>query len=172
MVVKFFITGMKLESVAVAVRIRFTTAFTKTRNKKQMTINLTKTIKPIFNKWSVKDNKEQTFCNMFIADVMATQGYYAFAGLMANQIIDIMELDASHWRKINPLDFDMQSIVIAGLKDNPHGHICVLISGSFIASGKWHKYVPLCANIGANNFYGNGISFAFRTEPNYYLFSA
>jgi hypothetical protein len=135
--------------------------------KKKM--NLIEIVKPIWDKWSLVDNSINTYCNLFICDVMLTQNYHRFEGRVANTIIDIIEFEK--WKKIEPKDWKQDSIVIAAQKDEPHGHVCILLPGDFIQSGKWNKLVPLCANIGKDNYWLKGTNFVFRTEPTYFQFA-
>ena len=132
-------------------------------------MNIIEVVKPIWDKWAKEDNTIQTYCNLFINDVMLTQDYHGFEGRVANTMIDIMEFEK--WKKIESGDWKQDSIVLAARKDDPHGHINILLPGDLIQSGKWNKLVPLCANIGKDNFFGKGINFAFRIEPTYYQFS-
>ena len=136
-------------------------------------MNLNELIKPIWEHWSKIDSadKEHTYCNMFINSVMLTQDYYAFQGKTTNGIISIMEFEKFTWKKIDPKDWKQDSIVIAGLQDEPHGHVNILIAGEFIESGKWKKKVPLCANVGKDVFWGKGVNYSFgKLEPTYYQF--
>jgi hypothetical protein len=137
--------------------------------RKQKKMNIIEIVKPIWEKWAKVDNSIQTYCNLFVTEVMETQGYFSFQGRVANTIVDIMEFEK--WRKINPQDWKQDTIVIAAQKDEPHGHVCILLPGEFIESGKWQKKVPQCANIVKDNYFGKGINYVFKIEPTYYQFS-
>jgi len=135
-------------------------------------MNTAEIIKSEYDKWEKVENTLTTHCNSFVSGVMNKLNYFAFDGRVANTIIDIMEFEKYKWQKIQVSDWNQLDLVIAGQKGEIHGHICILIAGEFIESGKWAKKVPLCANIGSDNFYGKGVNFVFRTEPIYYRFSA
>ena len=134
-------------------------------------MNINELVKPIYDKWAIIDNSVNTFCNMFLNSVMLTQDYHAFEGKTANGILSIIQFERFNWKKIEPSEWDQESIVVAGRQDEPHGHVNILIPGEFIKSGKWNKLVPLVANIGRDNFFGKGQNYAFgKTEPDYYLY--
>ena len=68
-------------------------------------------------------------------------------------------------------------LVVAGQKNPdypktpPTGHVCVIApENQLIFSNKWGRPVPLAVNVGASNWYGKALSFAFEKEPNLYLF--
>lgn len=134
-------------------------------------MSLTEIIEPIWKRWAKIDNREQTFCNLFVNGVMVALDYHAFEGKTANGILSIIEFERFTWDKIDPLTDDWKDcVVVAGLHDSPHGHVNILLPGDFVESGKWKKKVPICANIGQDNTWGKGVNWSFRTEPNYYRF--
>jgi hypothetical protein len=69
-------------------------------------------------------------------------------------------------------------LVVAGWKNPdypktaPTGHVCVVApENQLLYSNKWGRLVALAANVGASNWYGKGMSWAFsEKEPNLYLF--
>jgi hypothetical protein len=133
------------------------------------------------------ENTDKTFCNYFVAKVMAYFGYKKFQynrdaidylknfPMTANQMIQTMEEDLSNWLHletsadaINEMIL-LNKVIIACERGLAHGHVCILLPGVGY-SGKWKKYVPLCANIGKSNFWNKPVSYAFRNEPKYYLY--
>ena len=139
-------------------------------------MNVIDVVKPIWEKCSKYDNRIYTYCNLFVTEVMITQDYFAFRGYTANTIVETMEYEKFHWRKINPIDpadWAQDTIVVAGQKGEPHGHVCILLPGEFVISPKWENIkVPQCANIGKENFWMKGVNWAFgKNPPHYYQFS-
>ena len=132
-------------------------------------MNLDEIILPFYNKWDKVPNVIETHCSQFIADIMRSLDYNNFNGKTANGIIEIMYYDKL-WQNILPEDWNQNSIVIAGLKGEPHGHVCILLQGDFEDSRHWKKQAPLCANIGKTNFWAKGTNYAFHDEPVYYLY--
>ena len=50
-------------------------------------------------------------------------------------------------------------------------HVCIIAPENVLcASTNWGRNVPLAANVGADNWYGKALSWAFGEEPNLYLF--
>lgn len=50
-----------------------------------------------------------------------------------------------------------------------HGHIATIIPSYGVYSGHWQCQVPLCMNIGRENFMGRPVSFAFREMPLFFV---
>ena len=128
--------------------------------------------------WNKKDNSTVTYCNLFVQEVMhLCYDYKLFDGCLANNILCLMK-QYDEWEKVDYMtlisdsfeDTRNHSIIIAAQHAKPHGHVVVLLPGDLGYSGKWTKAVPLCANIGKSNFFGKGISFVFKDEPEYYLY--
>jgi hypothetical protein len=133
-------------------------------------MSLNELIRPIYDKLEKLDNSVNTYCNVFVAEIMSKLNYHDFDGRVANRIVEMMDFDKASWQKITAETWDGKSLVVAGLQGEIHGHICPLIEGQFESSGKWKKELPLCANIGRNNFWGKGVNWAFIVEPVYYKF--
>jgi hypothetical protein len=134
-------------------------------------MNLNDFIKPVWEKYNLIDNQSNTWCNVYVAELLSKLNYHNFEGRTANRIIEIMQFDKKNWEIINPDTWDKKSLVIAGQQGVIHGHVCPLIDGEYDISHKWHDQpVPLCANIGKTNFWGKGISWAFVSEPIYFKF--
>lgn len=98
-------------------------------------------------------------------------GFKSFEGLLANQMIDLMEKDGA-WSKVDMTQCQVLanagSLVIAGLKAEPHGHVNVICPGREKTSGRWGQ-VPSCANVGKDVFIGKGINWAFSDSPTFYV---
>ena len=64
-------------------------------------------------------------------------------------------------------------LVIAGWfnpKGHP-GHVAIIVEGKLIWSKSHRDDVPLCANVGVDNFCGRPVSYAFnkKMKPSYWL---
>lgn len=108
-----------------------------------------------------------THCNQFVSEVAAAYGFKGLDGILANDVIDLLSTHQD-W---SVMSFDRAqdaandgSLVIAGLKAAPHGHVCVICPGRAKTSGRWGP-VPSVANVGAKNFIGAGINWAFSDLP-------
>lgn len=111
-----------------------------------------------------------THCNAYVDDVSLALGWKGFAGLLANDIIDLLE-KSDQWSEVQmeQCQFlaNQGSLVIAGLRDDPHGHVNIICPGNEKTSGRWKK-VPSCANVGKDIFIGKGINWAFSDLPKFY----
>lgn len=113
----------------------------------------------------------RTFCNEFVNSVAVWMGYQDFEKMLANAMIDHMS-SSPDW-SVTPLEkaqflANTGSLLIAGLKDEPHGHVCVIAPGLETRSIHWSMSVPVCANVGKDVFIGKGLSWAFRQVPMIY----
>lgn len=63
------------------------------------------------------------------------------------------------------------SVVIAGIQENPHGHVAVLRPGIPEWSNNWRRLAPKGMSVGSDEatFIGRKLSFAFKKEPEYFL---
>lgn len=111
-----------------------------------------------------------THCNSFVNEVCGILGWKGFDGLLANEICD---LASSHpdWTE-TPMEkcqflANQGTLVIACLKEDPHGHVNVICPGKDKNSGRW-GFVPSCANVGKEVFIGKGINWAFSSMPKFY----
>lgn len=108
-----------------------------------------------------------THCNQFVNEVCQGMGYKNFDGLLANDMIDLLEKDPT-WSKIDMNQCqtlaNTGSLVLAGLKADPHGHIVVICPGKEKTSGRW-GLVPSVANVGKDNFIGKGVNWSFSDPP-------
>lgn len=134
-------------------------------------MNILEIARPPYDKWQKVENILTTHCNQFVSDVMLSQNYHSFEGRVANTIFDTMIFEKQNWRVIDPKDWKGETIVVAAQKGKIHGHCCILLPGEYVPSGKWQKKVPLCANIGNDNFWNKGVNYAFgNLEPSYFEF--
>jgi hypothetical protein len=119
-----------------------------------------------------KTNKEneiiETYCNV-ATDYICREvwKFKGFMNMMANQIFDRMK-NAPDFAEVTPDTAQTLAndgrMVIAGFKNEPHGHCAVVVPGKALYSGKWMKNAPLIANVGKRNGI-MGANFAFRTPP-------
>ena len=142
-------------------------------------IRLVDAICEVYDMEDLKPSKEYTYCNIAVHFVCKRLGYEGFKNLVANEIIDKM-IESDEWKQIREenvqkkVNYDGE-LIIAGKKDNPHGHVCVIRPGFMIYSNKWKKYVPKCMNVGKKNFigkignYNTGVNWAFSQVPDYYM---
>lgn len=95
-----------------------------------------------------------TKCNWSVHAISSKMGFSGFYDMMANQIVDRMT-NAPDFAEVSPeaaqnLANDGR-LVIAGVKDDPHGHVAVCYPGSTCYSGKWREAAPMTANAGLHN---------------------
>jgi hypothetical protein len=127
-----------------------------------------------------------TFCNQFADFVAKGMGCNQLEGLMADQIYELMIANPSMWRPILDMNKSPSSSgasilahggnLIFGIMDSKHlgqahGHLCVVIPGDCVFSSHWNALSPLCANVGEENFIGKPMSYAFKTIPNFYIWT-
>lgn len=108
-----------------------------------------------------------TYCNAYVNEVCESYGYKGFLGMLANDMIDLMSKDPA-WTPVAMEKCQAMAnegvLLVAGVKQNPHGHVVVLCPGKEKTSGRWGR-VPSCANVGIENFIGKGINWSFSTFP-------
>ncbi|HEA21457.1 MAG TPA: hypothetical protein ENH87_11115 [Pricia antarctica] len=116
-----------------------------------------------------------TYCNLFVSGICGFYKYDKFLGLLANDIIEVIENDKEWDDSKNPVltkgmgkaqHFANQGcVVLAYSKGEEHGHVCIIRPGLMVYSNKWKMWVPKCVSIGKNNFTGKGINWAFSDRP-------
>lgn len=111
-----------------------------------------------------------THCNAYVSEVCMTMGYRSFEGLLANDILDLVTKDPA-WTKVEMETCqslgNQGTVVLAGVKAEPHGHVVIICPGKEKTSGRW-GLVPSCANVGKEVFIGKGINWAFSSKPLFY----
>lgn len=114
----------------------------------------------------------ETYCNFGTNHVLKAFRFVEFSGLIANEIVTRMEKHP-YFAKVEgdaaqKLALDGQ-VVVAGRKDNPHGHVALVYpkKDPMPGSGKWGKQVPWIGNVGKKNEVC-GANYAFGQEPCYY----
>jgi len=111
-----------------------------------------------------------THCNAYVNDVCVNSGWKGFDGMLANDMIDLMA-KSDQWTEVQmeKCQFlaNQGSLVVAGLKDLPHGHVNIICPGKEKTSSRWGM-VPSCANVGKDVFIGRGINWAFSDLPKFY----
>ena len=117
-------------------------------------------------------NITKTFCNMAL-DVLCKEvwGFKGFTGMLANQIVDRMK-NAPDFAEVGPdaaqnLANDGR-MVIAGFKNDPHGHVSAIYPGTCVYSGKWRCNAPMSVNVGKRNGL-MGTNYAYQTPPIYWV---
>lgn len=112
-----------------------------------------------------------THCNSFVNEVCQYMGWKGFEGLMANQIIDLMS-SSGDWSKVDMNQCQVLanagSLIVAGLKADPHGHVVIICPGKEKTSGRWGN-CPSIANVGSQVFIGKGLSWGFSNMPTFYV---
>jgi len=120
-------------------------------------------------RFAPKDGK--TFCNLAVDAICSALGYVKFHGLTANEIVDAL-CSNGDWTACDEtgaaVSAKMGRLAVAALKGEPHGHVAVVYPGPTVFSGKWKRYVPKVANVGAKNGV-MGANWAFKDPPGYYL---
>ena len=117
---------------------------------------------------------ETTYCNAGTSFVAGQMGYPGFIALLANQIVSKMrtspewaEVDAGTAQKLA----NDGRLSVAGIQDEPHGHVAAIYPGAAVFSGKWKKLAPMVANCGRKNGL-MGANYAFSREPQYWAWVA
>lgn len=109
-----------------------------------------------------------THCNQAVAQIAYGMGHGGLTGLLANSIITLMGI---HWREVDGAEAARLAaqdvLVVAGQKEQPHGHVAVVFPDPMQKSGSWGKDVPMLANVGKINGVMRA-SQAFKTEPTYF----
>lgn len=111
-----------------------------------------------------------THCNAYVTEVCSLYGFKGLEGLVANQIIDLLSTH-DQWSEV-PMSKAQElankgTLIVAGFKADPHGHIDVVCPGREKTSGRWGQ-VPSVANVGKEVFVGKGINWAFGEIPKLY----
>lgn len=97
----------------------------------------------------------RTYCNRATNFIAQGMGYFFQFDSLANDMVAHMA-NGPEWR----LEHDLARIpglamrgalVIFGLQESPHGHVCVAYPGPAQMSGSWGREVPCVANIGKKN---------------------
>ncbi len=136
-----------------------------------------------YDNWHVSkdvtgDGKAETFCNFSVDHVLARMGYVKMRNpdgkpMMANQMIDFLTRKVDDWQKIEmgaaqDLANDGR-VIIAGISEEPHGHVVVVRPGLEDLSGKWGVKVPKVSHVGARSYIGRGVNHAFKEIPMFWM---
>lgn len=113
-----------------------------------------------------------THCNQFVSEICSTLGFKDLDGKLANEICDAISKHPQ-WSEEPSAERCQDlanggTLIIAGIKANPHGHITVICPGKIKTSGRWGD-VPSCANVGKDLFIGKGINWAFSEWPKFWI---
>jgi hypothetical protein len=119
-----------------------------------------------------KPNGGITYCNQAVHFISERLGFSGFKGMMANQMATFLKKSKA-WKQIPFQEAQSRAndgqLVIAAVAQNPHGHVAVIRPGLMGMSGKWKMAVPKVVNIGAENFIGKPINWAFRDPPDVFV---
>ena len=157
-----------LKKLGIGLDIPLGSGYTNLRNRNL----LIDTICCVYDNPHYKPSAGVTYCNLAAQDIAAAFNCNDFNNKLANEIIDFVS-KSGLWEKIpitQAQDLANQgSLCFAMQQGNPHGHLCVVRPGLSKFSGGWNCSVPSVCNIGAENFIGKGVNFAFREVPDFYV---
>jgi hypothetical protein len=111
-----------------------------------------------------------TFCNFFVRDVALGFGCEDFQGLMANEIVGLLENSPGEWTPLGQEWATAQEwanqgyLVVYGAKAKGHGHVCIGVPGELKHSSSWKCKVPSVANVGKTNFTEKPLSYAWGAD--------
>lgn len=117
-----------------------------------------------------------THCNEAVNAVCQAFGYKGLAGMMADQIVELIEAESQLfnglWSEVamdKAQDMANQgSLLVAGLDSKAlsqsHGHVVVIRPGKAVFSGKWGQ-CPRVLNIGAHDFIARGQNGSMTNQP-------
>ncbi len=130
----------------------------------------------------LKPNNGLTWCNKAVDRVaVAYAGYNGFEGMLANDMVEKMRR-SMYWQKLQPDEAGVTAmaggLVIAGMKDEPHGHVAIVMSDPpsknghplMTYSGNFKCEVPRIANVGSKNGIMSA-NWAFRKLPDFYAYT-
>lgn len=121
-------------------------------------------------KWSPKFKRNLTYCNQFVHYIATAFNCHLFKDKLANDMIAIMMNNFDIFEPVEPDQAQTlaneHKLVIAGwLNPKGHpGHVAIIVEGELTWSKSHRDDVPLCANVGVNNFCGRPVSFAFNKK--------
>jgi len=115
-----------------------------------------------------------TFCNQAVQFIAEKMGYTGFQSMMANEMVAQMK-NSPEWTVV-PLEeaqtnANQGRLTIAGLQEQPHGHVVVIRPGLEAYSDKWAMSVPKVINVGSSNFIGKGLGWSFRDKPEVFIWT-
>lgn len=126
-----------------------------------------------------------TYCNVFVANVCEQFEWGRFGGLRAGEMTDYMKSHPEHFMSLESHEEAAchaceGQLVIAAKKAElttgkatwqPSGHVCVVApERQLVYSRKWDMWCARAANVGASNWYGRSLSWAFKERPDLYLY--
>lgn len=126
----------------------------------------------VYDNPQFKPRGGMTFCNQAVRFIAEKMGYRGFRSMLANQMVAHMK-SSPDWLAIKldqaQIYANQGHLVVAGLQDQPHGHVAVIRPGVADFSGKWESAAPKVVNVGADNFIGKGLNWAFKQKPEVFL---
>jgi len=112
-----------------------------------------------------------TYCNQYVDEVCEVVGFEGLTGKMANEICEYLSKHPQ-WSPVKMEDCqDLANggtLIVAGIRGDPHGHVCIICPGKPKVSGRW-GLVPSCASVGKENTIGRGINWAFSERPEFWV---
>lgn len=127
---------------------------------------------------SAKDG--QTDCNRFVQQCLGGFGYHKLDGFTANGIAATLPKSPDFLAvsgKVAAYHAARGAIVVAAWenKAGPHGHVCIVLPGALVSSGKWKDDdVPKVANVSTPDLcrFSLGANYAFGEEPTYHVLTS
>lgn len=161
---------MFFENIHFGIRIPFRwTGF----NEMNALLELLDAIHSAYSRPEYTPKEGKTYCNKFVSEVCTSIGFKDFDGMLANQIFDEIAKNVK-WSEETNLErcqdlANNGTLIVAAIKNEPHGHVVVICPGKIKESGRWGK-VPSCASVGKINTIGKGINWAFSSSPRLYIY--
>lgn len=134
-------------------------------------LNLLDSIHFAFNHPEYTPAEGVTHCNQFVNEVCTIYGFNRLGGKLANEICEYLA-EHPEWGELR-MDkcqdlANAGSLIVAGIKSDPHGHVAIICPGKEKPSGRWGE-VPSCASVGKMNTIGLGINWSFSSLPRFWV---
>lgn len=112
-----------------------------------------------------------THCSGYVAEVAGIMGFKDLDMLLANEIVTRISQNPQ-WSEI-PMEKAQDlanggSLIVAGVIEEPHGHVVIVCPGKIKNSGRWGN-VPTVANVGKEVWIGKGVNWAFSSMPKFWV---
>ena len=150
---------------------------------------------PVADDPNTTESERKTFCNLFTRAACRKFGWNGFETPdrdQAGEMARFMRNNPQHWQKLEGPwkhldksgtgpDYEKATelasrghLVIASQEEPnppPTGHVCIVAPEKpMIHSPKWGRPVSIAANVGASNWYGKTLAYAFKNEPELFLY--
>jgi len=118
------------------------------------------------------DGKAETFCNFATHHVAVRMGYEKLGEgrkpMLASQMVDFLKR-SPEWERIGMESAQALAnegrLVVAGVADEPHGHVVVIRPGVEEYSPKWGLKAPKACDVGGKSDIGKTLAWAFADVP-------